>query len=301
VIIADSYDRMMRHRAPEGRLFTYAMTCIAAPSVPGARSESQAYPFILRPPVIRRPSVTTPLAEGNIARFVDRWRLIEHDTLPAYLQFVREDSASAIAGAQIPIDERAAPYRLRARAGTLLAAAVTSWRLSFASSTSSSAERAGKQNETLTVERLCLDLGERPDPNAVGPLPPEGTRFWMSATRRPLDVRVRLPDQRVYDAEAELVAATSLALGGHHIAVILGRAGIDRTEDLLRRYAGDWGINRDDVAAWRERAEHLSSASDRAHSTRVLGPVRIGFVTLEFEVAYHVREKESDISALFSW
>jgi hypothetical protein len=82
---------------------------------------------------------------------------------------------------------------------------------------------------------------------------------------------------------------------------MLGRAGVEGTEDLLRHYARDWGIDVDEVAGWRERAQHLSGASDRAHSTHVLGPVTIGFVTLEFEVAYHVRETESDISALFSW
>jgi hypothetical protein len=299
VIIAHLYDTMMHHHGLEGQLFTYALTCVATPSVPGARSESQVYPLVVTPPVLRRPSLTTPLAQGNLARFADRWRLIERDTLPAYLKLVREDAASASAIVQKPIFERAARYRLRARAGAILAAAVTRWRLGFGLDPDGEAD----EQATATGEPIRLDLGVRPAPDALGIRPPARTRVWISATPRPLDVQVQLPGRRVYDADAELVAATGLAVDGapNHIMVRLGGADVEGAGDLLRKYAADWGIDGAELATWREHERRAGSSSHQSHATHVLGPVTVGFVTLEFEVAYHVREKECEIAALFSW
>jgi hypothetical protein len=301
VIIAHSYDMMMRHNGLQGQLFTYAMTCIAAPSVPGAHSESQVYPFILTPPVLRWPSLTTPLADGNLARFVDRWRLIEHDTLPAYLTFVREHESTAIASALTPAFKRAAQYRLHARARALLTAAVTRWRLSLGSSTGAGPGGTAEQMATSTDARLSLNLEHAPAAGAVGIPSGARTHFWASATPRPLSVQVRLPG-RVYDAGAALVAATRLGLDGrpNHIAVILDRDDLT-TEDLVRRHASASGVDDAELAASEQHAQRVRAAGDRAHSTHVLGPVTAGPVKLEFEVAHHVPENESVVSALFSW
>lgn len=59
--------------------------------MPRAQSFPQRYPLRVDarlPPIAI--SARTPLADGNIALFADRWKLIDTDTLPAYLAFIRD-------------------------------------------------------------------------------------------------------------------------------------------------------------------------------------------------------------------
>jgi hypothetical protein len=71
--------------------------------------------------------VRTPLADGNIAVFANRWKLIDDDTLPDYLAFVRDHAGEARALVATPISQRMTRYRLLALAGRLVAAALTRW------------------------------------------------------------------------------------------------------------------------------------------------------------------------------
>ena len=91
-IIDRYYARMLAHRWPIGPAFTYLLTLIGAPSVPNALSYPQRYPLRVdsRLPQLAI-STYTPLADGNIAIFADRWKLIEADTLPAYLAVLRNE------------------------------------------------------------------------------------------------------------------------------------------------------------------------------------------------------------------
>src|SRR5262249_36912048 len=65
----------------------------------GAHSFPERYPrtFAVGLPGVAV-SVRTPLADGNIAVFANRWKLIDDDTLPTYLAFVRDhgDEARAV-------------------------------------------------------------------------------------------------------------------------------------------------------------------------------------------------------------
>ena len=72
---------------PMGQAFTYLLTLAGAPSVPGAHSFPEQYPraFAMRLPRAAI-SVRTPLANGNIAMFANRWKLIDDDTLPIILR-----------------------------------------------------------------------------------------------------------------------------------------------------------------------------------------------------------------------
>ena len=119
---------MLRHDGPEGLAFTYLLTLAGAPSVPGARSFPERFPFTL---IARLPqatiSVRTPLANGNIAVFANRWKLIEDDTLPEYLTFVRDHTDEARKLAGTPVSERAIRQQLRTRAGRLVATALIRW------------------------------------------------------------------------------------------------------------------------------------------------------------------------------
>ncbi len=129
-IIDRFYVRMLQHDPPEGSIFTYLLTLAGAPSVPGAHSFPERYPLIV---VVRAPrsaiSVSTPLADGNIALFANRWKLIDDDTLPDYLALVRDHADEARAIVATPIERRVEGYRLVARAGRLVAGTLTRWRV----------------------------------------------------------------------------------------------------------------------------------------------------------------------------
>jgi hypothetical protein len=129
-IIDRFYIRMLDHRSPEGTVFTYLLTLAGAPSIPGGRSYPEEYPLVLRAAVPRiAVSLRTPLADGNIAIFANRWQLIEDNTLPDYLSLLREHPNLAHNLVETPIADRVANYRLIARAGNLAKAAITRWDL----------------------------------------------------------------------------------------------------------------------------------------------------------------------------
>lgn len=129
LIIDDDYERMYS-RFPSGPAFTYLMTMVGTPSIPGADSYAEAYPIDVPietpgPERIGTPNrigpwsipsigvdnpfqgtitIETPFPDGNLANFDDRWRLIEENTLPAYLDLDPEaarDLAAADVGERI--------------------------------------------------------------------------------------------------------------------------------------------------------------------------------------------------------
>src|SRR4029453_6094711 len=127
-IIDRFYLQMLRYHWPEGRAFTYLLPLPGPPSVPGPRPFSERYPPTLGARVPRAAiSLRTPLADGNIAVFANRWKLIDDDTLPDYLAFVRAHPGEARALVATPVSRRMTRYRLLARAGRLVAAALTRW------------------------------------------------------------------------------------------------------------------------------------------------------------------------------
>src|SRR5262249_36031972 len=109
------------------------LTLAGEPSVPGAHSFPEQYPYAF---AVRLPltviSVRTPLANGNIAMFANRWQLIDDDTLPDYLALVRDHAAEVRNLVETPISQRASRYRLPGRIGRLAAAALTRWEVAVA-------------------------------------------------------------------------------------------------------------------------------------------------------------------------
>jgi hypothetical protein len=302
-IIGHFYDMMRRRHGLEGELFTYAMTLFGAPSIPGARSEAEVYPVVWRASLpARRVRVTTPAAEGNIAHFTTRWRLIERDTLPAYLKYVRDREDEARTEAQTPVAERIAKYRLVARLGVLTAAAFTRWRVSVRAGAHADAER-GEAQEIRSGEPIVIDLETPTTAERLWMSSSASSLVWTGTRRAYVKADVRLPNQSVFDAEAETIAALRFDGAPHpnHIAVRLPPSDLDTTDRRLRDYAAQWSIDIDQVERWKSDAESLASSSDRTHGTHVLRPSPIGFVQLEFEVSHHVRERHFQISALFSW
>jgi hypothetical protein len=238
---------------PGGGLFTYLLTLAGAPSVPGGKGYPERYPLTLP---LGPVSLRTPLANGNIAVFANRWQLIDEDTLPAYVRFVRDhlDDARTLMGT--PVARRAIPFRVLARAGLILRAAITRWGIV--------AERPTKPLAAAETEATTIDLTDPPH-----------SRVWMNPGRRPFDLTVRLPQGRDFHARPALAVMLD-----DHLVVQLPEAGLDATAARL----AEWGAPEDEIARWRRGAERRP-ATDRDYSTHVFGAGDV-----ELEVSHHVRE-----------
>jgi hypothetical protein len=301
-IIDRFYVTMFNHHGPEGWAFTYAMTLAGTPSVPKARSMAEVFPVVLPPRQIPAPiRITTPFADGNVAHFADRWRLIEADTLPKYLTYVCDDKDQALKSALVPVADRAKDYRLDITAPRLLLGLLTRWGIRRGSALSADAP-GGWSSTQVGEEPVVLDLRTESAARTLGLEAAQRNLVWTAPGRRPFKVEIDLPGARVYEADAEMVAATSFPASGppNHISVRLPPLDLNATEACLRRYAADWGIDPNDVSNWKTSTAGLAGA-DRAHSTQVFRPAAVDFVRLEFEVAHHVGDSFFVISALFSW
>lgn len=136
-IVADSYDEMRAHPGT-GEAMTFMMTLVGGPSIPGAQSFPDVFPLRVEvatpgPDRVGTPrsvfgievphlnidnplqgtvTIQTPFPAGNIADRVQRWELIEQDTLPAFLELLRTDPERAAAIIQRPVSERIEEYHL---------------------------------------------------------------------------------------------------------------------------------------------------------------------------------------------
>lgn len=148
-ILADSYDAM--HDRPLGPAFTYAMTLVGQPSIPGASTYAEFDPLTFSfstpgpeelgvhvdvdIPVIDvgfgfgiggdNPTqvdvtVTTPLPGGNLADRDARWDFIAGDTLPTYLELARTDPDGLRALIESSMDDRVDDERILERLDDVL-------------------------------------------------------------------------------------------------------------------------------------------------------------------------------------
>jgi hypothetical protein len=140
-IIDADYQRMYDHPVV-GPPFTYLMTAVGEPSIPGAQSFADYRPLwvtIESPGPERIPlvgwdnplqvevNIRTPLPDGNIAHFDDRWTYITEDTLPAYQELLREDPQRAREIIASDVGERIDDYRIYHRLDSLLWHYATDW------------------------------------------------------------------------------------------------------------------------------------------------------------------------------
>lgn len=153
VVIADEYNQMYS-RARTGPAVTYLMTQVGEPSIPGAQGYADVFPwqakfeiddelYIEAPrklPFVELPrvgmstkgkvtaTVTTPFADGNIARCEDRWNLIQKDTLPAYNNLSREEVLKVL---DTPIGDRADELTTRNRIDGIVHHLLTDWSIQW--------------------------------------------------------------------------------------------------------------------------------------------------------------------------
>jgi hypothetical protein len=305
-IIDRFYARMLRHDRPEGEIFTYLLTLAGVPSVPGAHSFPERYPrtFVARLPGAAI-SVRTPLADGNIALFADRWKLIESDTLPDFLAYIHNHPDEARARVSVPVSLRATRYRLVLQVGRLAAAALTRWKIDVAAAPASPPRlqlRSTKRSLPAEHGYTRIDLTHPPVRGSLGVDADTDSQVWMNARHQPFDVEVALPGGRVYRARAEKAVLLSSARGGapDRLAVQLPLTGLGATERMIAEYATGWGFPSSAVDTWRAAAQRRAS-SDRYYSTQVFTPDAVGFVRLEVQVSHHVDEGGFVIVILFSW
>jgi hypothetical protein len=302
-IIDRFYVRMSGYRPPLGPAFTYLLTLAGTPSIPGARSYPERYPLRVD---ARLPRITvsarTPLADGNIAVFTDRWKLIDADTLPAYLAFLRAHPDQARAAVATPLAQRVTGYRLLARAGQLAAAAFTHWDVDLRTAPPRPRTSSARSAKPSRAAATAIDLTSAPTRESAGFAAGTGSRVWMNPGRTPFDVTIALPGGRVYHARAEMAVMLSSARAGDpdRLTVQLPPADPDTATRLTGEYAAQWGFPAEAVAAWLTSASR-GAPGDRHYSTHVFTARDIDFVHLEFQVSHHVRERDFVVAALFSW
>ena len=303
-IIDRYYVRMLAYRWPLGRTFTYLLTLAGAPSVPRAQSFPQRYPLRVGarlPPIAV--SARTPLADGNIALFADRWKLIDADTLPAYQAFIRNHPDQARALMAIPLSQRMTGYRLLARACELAAGALTRWdvdlRAAPAGPRTPSARPAGRSPRVGALVRSITVAAAR---ESAGFAAGAGSRVWVNPGRTPFDVTITLPGGRAYHTRAEMAVMLGSTPAGEpdRLTVQLPPDSLEATARLIGDYAAQWGFPADAVTDWRTIAAQPTS-DDRNYGTHVFTPPEIGPVHLEFQVSHHVPERAFVVTALFSW
>lgn len=159
-IIDDDYQKMYDH-SPTGPAMTWAMTMIGAPSIERAdgtmaNGYPDAFPLILEVetpgpeslgtpgslfgqeiphvsfdnPTQGRVSVQTPLPDGNIANFEDRWALIEEDTLPAYQDLLGNNPERAREIVESDVSDRIEKYRIYRRVDDIVGQ-MLDWQVDF--------------------------------------------------------------------------------------------------------------------------------------------------------------------------
>jgi hypothetical protein len=304
-IIDRFYLRMLNHRPLGGPVFTYLLTLAGAPAIPGARSYPEQFPLTLGLRLGGRELlISTPLANGNIAVFANRWSLIDADTLPGYLAFLRDAPLEARDLVTPPVSRRVGRYRLLARAGRLVAAAVTHWDVRL-----SAAPRPGppvgvrptKPLAAAEAERVVIDLTTAGAREAALPRTADN-RVWMNPDRRPVAIAALLPGGREFRADVRLAVLLSPErdAGPEELVLRLPAADLEATARLLTEYASVWGFPADAIARWRTGAEQRPS-SDRDYSTHVFTGEPLDGVRVEFQVAHHVRDGNFVVAAIFSW
>src|SRR5262249_20577313 len=143
-------------------------------------------------------SARTPLADGNIAVFANRWQLIDTDTLPHYVALIRDDPEQARALVATPIQVRMAGYRLLARAPALTRPAPPpgGWRPPAAAPGRLSRAAAAPVG-AAAAEGAVTDLTRPPTRESAGFAAGASSRIWENPGHRPVEVAVSLPSGRV--------------------------------------------------------------------------------------------------------
>ncbi len=304
-IIDCFYVTMRAYDPPQGKAFTYLLTLAGSPAVPGAKGYTAVFPLTLGAAMPGGAvTVRTPLADGNIAVFANRWALIEQDTLPAYQRFITADAGQARALIATPIGKRVGRFRLLRRLGIIEVALLTHWRIRFEGRPPAPGRFRLSRTTPAPVAAgadVTIDLTSPPTRATAGFSPLSDHRAWASAGA-PFQATVQLPRGRAYVAVAQLAVLLSPVQGGNptRLTVKLPSTDLEGARTTLAELAREWNADADEVAQWAAGAARVT-LDEHAYSTRVFRAAPIDFVRLEFQAEHHVEEGDYVIDALFSW
>jgi hypothetical protein len=283
------YTTMRSHRWPQGAALTYLMTLLGNPSVPGARGYPEVLPLTLHGGPL---SLRTPLADGSIALFPDRWELIERDTLPAYLQLLTTPHAAEEA-MHTPVAERTRAYRLRSYWPAIIAAMLSNWSIRAARARRSDSN-ASTGSRHIRQAGVSLDLRHKQVPGAA-------VRAWTDTRHHLFTIDVTLPERKHYVGHAQLV---KLYLPAHatspmRLTIKLPASNLQTTIQTLQQLSREWNLNQPAIDAWRNEIQRPADAGYH-YSTRVFTSQPTDFVATEIQVEHHVKEQQFIIDVLLS-
>jgi hypothetical protein len=248
--------------------------------------------------------VRTPLADGNIALFANRWALIEQDTLPAYQRFISRDSAKARALVATSIEKRVGRFRLLRRLGMIELALLTHWRIRFDGGRTA-APRLGLNRTTPAAlaarAEVTIDLTS-PPMRATARFPATSDHHAWTRGGAPFPLTVLLPHNRAYSTVAQLAVLLSPTPGGNpsRLTIKLPATNLQSTQASLAQLTREWSADTNEVARWAAAAAR-TTPEQHAYSTRVFPAAPIDYIRLEFQVEHHVEENKYVIDTLFSW
>ena len=299
-IIDSFYRKMLEHRPPEGHLITYLLTIAGAPAIPRAKGYAEVFPITIAWSIPNRVMLfSTPLPDGNIAVFADRWQLIDRDTWPAFDRFVAVQPARARAIISTPIGRRVGHFRLLHRLGLIALAMLTRWSVKIERQTG----RAMLVNVRRTAAArltpgasVVVDLRQRRVGENEGGSSGSAQRTWTAAA--PFAVNVLLPQNRSYSAVAQFAALTSTTPA--RFVVKLPPSDRKSATVALTTMAREWGANAAEIRRWATETARVTSR-ERAYSTRVFRAAPVGNVRIELQVEHHLSEDQYVIDVLFSW
>jgi hypothetical protein len=303
-IIDRYYANMRAYDPPQGKAFTYLLTLAGSPAIPAAKGYPAIFPLTLVSPAPGGSvAIRTPLPDGNIAIFADRWDLIERDTLPAFERFISDDAAKARALISTPITARARRFRTIRRLGAITTA-LTHWQIRFDEEPHAPrwprlARNANPPN-TIAGE-VTIDLSTPPT-RASANLPPLSEhRVWGTGFNT-FPLSVNLPGGRRYAASAQLAVLLSPARTANptRLTIKLPPGDLQEAQSTLATLAHDWAADTAEIAQWGAAASTVTP-EDHAYSTHVFRAEPIDLVRLEFQVEHHVVEQQYVIDVLFFW
>lgn len=303
-IIDRFYANMRAYDPPQGQAFTYLLTMAGSPAVPEAKGYAAVFPLTIDAATPGGSlAVRTPLPNGNIAVFADRWSLIERDTLPAFERFITDSPAKALALISTPIDTRARRFRTLQRLGAI-ATALARWQLRFEGRPLAprwpSVGRVAAPRAASTGE-VTIDLTTRPTRASVPVAPSSDHRTWGTGFGT-FPVTVELPRGRSYTAVGRLAVLLSPSPGADptRLTIKLPSADLPEAHTILAGLARDWNADAAEVAQWAAAASAVT-LDEHAYSTRVFRAEPVDFVRLEFQVEHHVVEQQYVVDVLFAW
>jgi hypothetical protein len=294
-IIERYYAKMRGYDPPQGRAFTYLLTLGGSPAIPGAKSYAAVFPLKV-PRSGGAVVLTTPLPDGNIAVFANRWDLIAQDTWPAYQRLLADDPAGTRDLIAMPIEKRVGQFRLLRRLRIILEALLR-WRIRLRLLVP---RRLGVGRTVITAE-VTIDLTSPPT-RALADLPADSDNLTWASTATPFPLKVLLPRGLAYTTVARLAVLASSTRGGNpdRLTVKLPSADLEGARTTLDELAETWHADAEEVARWAAAAAQ-ASPGEYAYATRVFRAKPIDFVRLELQVEHHVAEADYVVDVLFSW